>query len=131
MTKIVDIRSRMIPEWIKAGKEILGGMSEENQEKIIAFIFNLVLEDVKAGLSRAEDGEIFFQTINKEFEDKEFERGHKQCYFSLEVDGNEVRFTEDTNLCLICAVKMMNVLRAHGVDIGTPQMPEGGNYGDI
>jgi len=45
------------------------------------------------------------------------------CYFGIEIDGNEVKFTKNTKLCLICAVKVRNILRAHGYKIEEPMVP--------
>ena len=105
MTKVTDIRSKMTPNWIEKGKEVLDSMSEQDQETLVAFVFNLILEDVKTGL-KGENAEIFFEMI-----EKEFQKSHKDCYFSGQVDGNAVGFTKDTKVCVLCAVKVKNILR--------------------
>ena len=117
MTKIVDIRTRMTPNWLERGKAVLESMSPDDQETIIAFVFNLVMEDVKAGL-KGEEAEVFFEMIAEEFE-----KAHKGCYFSDDVDGNAVPFDNDTKVCPLCAVKIRNVLLAFGIDIEKPKGP--------
>ena len=84
-------------------------MSEQDQETIVAFVFNTVLSDVKMGL-RGEEAEVFFEMI-----DDEFRKSHSDCYFGIDTDGNEVRFTENIKLCLMCAVKVRNILQAFGI----------------
>jgi len=106
--KVIDIRTRMTPNWLEKGKAVLESMTDDDRETIIAFVFNLVMEDVKTGLS-GENAEVFFEMI-----DKEFRKAHAHCYFSIDVDGNETPYTKDTELCLLCAVKMRNILRAFG-----------------
>jgi len=115
--KVTDIRSKMTPNWIEKGKAVLGSLSEQDQETLIAFVFNLVLEDVKTGL-KGEEAEVFFEMI-----DKEYQKYHAECYFSDDVDGNETGFTRDTKVCLLCAIKVKNILQAFGVDIENPKVP--------
>ena len=92
-------------------------MSEQDQETLVAFVFNLILEDIKTGL-RGEEAEVFFEMI-----DAEYEKFHKDCYFSDNVDGNETGFTQDTKVCLLCAIKVKNILRAFGLKVDDPQVP--------
>jgi len=99
---------------IKAGKEILDALDQEDKENVIAFVFNIILEDVKMGL-KGENAEIFFEIIAAEFQ-----KPHSGCYFSQKIDGNAVDFNDNTEFCPICAVKVRNILRAYGV-IGTKE----------
>ena len=105
--KVIDIRSRMTPNWLKKGQAVLNAMSEQDQETIIAFVFNIVLEDVRSGL-KGEESDVFFEMI-----DKELQKFHP-CYFSDQIDGNAVGFTKNTKVCPLCAVKIENILRYHG-----------------
>jgi len=115
--KVIDIRSKMTPTWIEKGKAVLDSMSEREQETIIAFVFNLVMEDVKTGL-RGEEAEVFFEMI-----EQEFQKVHKGCYFSDDVDGNAVGFTKETAVCLLCAAKVRNILRAFWLNVEEPRVP--------
>jgi len=115
--KVTDIRSKMTPSWIEKGKAVLDSMSEQDRDIAIAFVFNIVLEDVKMGL-RGEEAEVFFEMI-----DAEYEKFHKDCYFSDNVDRNETGFTQDTKVCLLCAIKVKNILRAFGLKVDDPQVP--------
>jgi len=115
--KITDIRSKMTLNWIEKGRVVLNSMTEQDQGTIIAFVSTLILEDVKTGL-KGEEAEVFFEMI-----DKEYQKLHRDCYFSDDVDGNETGFTRDTKVCLLCAIKVKNVLQAFGVDIENPKVP--------
>jgi len=117
MTKVTDIRSRMTPNWIEKGRAVLDSMPEQDQETLIAFVFNLVMEDVKSGL-KGEEAEVFFKMI-----DDEFRKAHSDCYFGIDTDGNTTKFTKDTKLCLICAVKVRNILRTFGYKVDEPMVP--------
>ena len=117
MTKIVDIRTRMTPNWLEKGKAALESIAPDDRETIIAFVFNIVVEDLKAGL-RGKKADVFFQIIIEEFEKA---NPHKGCYFSDDVDGNAVPFNNDTKVCPLCAVKIRNVLLAFGIDIEKPK----------
>lgn len=113
--KVTDIRSKMTPNWIEKGRAVLDSLSEQDQENIVAFVFNLVLEDVRAGL-KGEEAEVFFEMI-----DKELQKSHANCYFSDYVDGNAVGFTKDTKMCVLCTVKIRNILRAFGIKVDDPK----------
>ena len=117
MKKVTDIRSKLTPAWIEKGKAALDSLSEQDQEYLVAFMFNLILTDVKMGL-KGEEAEVFFEMI-----DDEFRKAHAGCYFGIETDGNEVNFTKETKLCLICAVKVNNILRAFGYKVNEPMVP--------
>lgn len=97
------------PEWAKRGDKLLSAMSAEDRNSVVSLVFNAVCHDVADGLT-GEPDTVFFPVVNNMFE-----AGH-DCYFSEQYDGNETPFTADTPLCLICYVKVRNVLRACGVD---------------
>jgi len=105
MADIRDINEKLLPEWLQKGKRVLDRLPDADREAVTAFIFNVVLADVKRGLE-GEDAEVFFQAINQEYE-----KAHGHCYFNEQYDGNAVPFSDDTPLCLVCAVKVRNVLR--------------------
>jgi len=67
-------------------------MTEQDQETIVAYVFNMVLADVEMGL-KGEDAEVFFEMI-----DQEYQKIHSGCYFSDQVDGNAVGFTQNTKV---------------------------------
>ena len=94
-------------EWVKKGETLYNSMNPEDQETIVGFVFRLVLGDVRMGLAGENTDEGgFFQTI-----DAEYQKSHADCYFSDQVDGNAVRFIKNTKICVLCAVKVKNILR--------------------
>ena len=109
MAKKVDIRSRMTPDWIQKGKAVLDKLTSNERDIVTAYMFNIILEDVKAGL-RGEEADVFFEMI-----DQEFQKIHSGCYFSAQVDGNAVEFNANTNVCPLCAVKIKKVLQAFAI----------------
>jgi len=85
--------------------EILDAMPVDKRTKVIELVFQMVLDDVKSGV-KGERAGIFFEQIALVYED-----AHFPCYFSGQIDGNEIPFGEGTAyLCESCRVKLDNIL---------------------
>ena len=99
MAKIYDLREKLTPPWIRKGKAAMDKLQPEEQDAAMAFMFNLILADVRNGLA-GEDNEIFFDLINAEFE-----KGHN-CYFNPHIMPESIKFTDTTRVCKLCAIKL-------------------------
>jgi hypothetical protein len=81
----------------------------EKIQEAMLYVTSLVLSEVEEGLS-GRDATPAFLAINKIYQ--EYQKG---CYFcNGGIDGNETEFNPDTQICLICQVKLANVLAAYG-----------------
>jgi len=96
---------------IKAVSEVWNDIPQEKQEAFLQYLINFVLDDVRKGVS-GEDEIPLFKVIDEIYD----EYRPKGCYFcDNTIDGNELEFNPDRNICLECGLKVANLLVACGL----------------
>ena len=84
---------------------------EEKRGDLLEYLINLMLDDVRKGVS-GKDETPLFKVIDEIYD----EYRPKGCYFcDSTIDGNELEFNPDRNICLECGLKVANLLVACGL----------------
>uniref|UniRef100_A0A6H1Z9L4 Uncharacterized protein n=2 Tax=viral metagenome TaxID=1070528 RepID=A0A6H1Z9L4_9ZZZZ len=112
MGEVIDLNRRRDPEWLKKGWAILDKLTPDERNAVIVHVFNLALEDVKAGVD-GQPHERFFAAIDEIYTAA---NPHRHCYFCTDIDGNAVEYTEAISICPICLVKVTNILSKFGIE---------------
>ena len=103
------------PASARRARELLDSLPREDVEAIILLVAGMFLDEIEDGLNDDEfnpEERPFFEAVNDLYRDAE-----TGCYFcDYRIDGNEAEFNLDVHLCLLCMMKIANVLAAFGVD---------------
>lgn len=122
MTNIIDLtellKAKQETDEEPPGVQALKSLDEETANMIITFILNMTLTEVRIGLGLEDiDEDIELKVFEKI--DQLYDEAAGGCYFcSGSVDPNEVEFSEKTDLCMACSLKLGNFVQALGIDPG-------------
>lgn len=98
------------------GVEALRALPEKDRMKIIQFIADLMIKEIRAVLDGDKDvADAPFAALVDAIYQENTPRG---CYFcDRDIDGNEEPFEypQKTKLCLTCQMKVANLLQAFGI----------------
>lgn len=104
---VINLKAHLkgkIDDKVKLALEKLQAMPKKMEPYLEAFWLIIVADLVKSVAGEVEPGE-FSQEIFDILSE-----GHKDCYFNDRIDGNAVPFSDGTTVCLLCAVKVRNIL---------------------
>jgi hypothetical protein len=124
MGKLIDFDFRKKaedPKWATLGQKVLDMLPEEQRQAAIVFVINAIMYDIESGAEGENDNAIFYKAAKAILD-----RTHEGCYFCDSIDGNATEFTRNTKVCMLCAVKVANILQACGVkpEVAFPGCPD-------
>lgn len=117
------LRSNQIPD-APDGQRILRNLPPDELQAVMEYFLNYVFNEVRMGLGIAdlpegvEEPDIEDLKIFNKIADI-YEEATGGCYFcSHSVDPNEDEFGPDTEICLMCKLKLANFTEAIGIPAG-------------
>ncbi len=118
---VIDITSRLKTVQssnAQPGINVLNSLPTEDAHSVIEFVISYVFTEVKVGLGLIDlpegDEDTELHIFNKIADIYEEAAGN--CYFCSEsVDPNEDEFNTETELCMMCKLKLANYTEALGI----------------